>query len=43
MEQLEAWAVSLFSGVENKEVIVPDLSQPVMPFDNENLGQIARY
>ena len=43
MEKLEEWAVSLFSGVENKNVTVPDYSQPKMPFDNENLGQIAKY
>jgi secreted Zn-dependent insulinase-like peptidase len=33
LEQLEEWAVSLFSSVENKNVTVPDLSQPLMPFD----------
>ena len=43
LEQLEQWAVSLFSSVENKNVTVPDLSQPLMPFDASNLGQIAKY
>ena len=38
LEQLEQWAVSLFSGVENKHVQAPDLSKPEMPFDNSNLG-----
>ena len=43
MQQLEEWAVSLFSGVENKDVTIPDLSLPKLPFDNTNLGQIVRY
>ena len=43
LAQLEQWAVSLFSGVENKNVTVPDLSQPMLPFDASNLGQIAKY
>lgn len=43
LEQLEQWAVSLFSPVENKNVTVPDLSQPKMPFDSSNMGQVARY
>ena len=33
LEQLEQWVVELFSAVPNKNVIVPDLSQPKMPFD----------
>ena len=43
LTQLEEWATTLFSGVENKNVIVPDLSKPVMPFDSSNLGQVVRY
>ena len=43
MEQLEEWAVTLFSGVENKDVTIPDLSLPKLPFDSDNLGQIVRY
>ena len=43
IEQLEEWATSLFNGVENKDVTVPDLSLPQMPFDSSNLGKIARY
>ena len=43
LEQLEQWAVSLFSGVENKNVEVPDLTQPIMPFDSSNMGQCVRY
>jgi len=38
LEQLEEWAVSLFKGVENKDVIVPDLSKPAVAFDSSNLG-----
>ena len=38
LDQLENWAVSLFSGVENKNVTVPDLSEPVMAYNSENLG-----
>ena len=38
LEQLEQWAVSLFSSVENKNVVVPDMSKPVMPFDSTNMG-----
>ena len=43
LDQLENWAVSLFSGVENKNVTVPDLSEPVMAYNSENLGQVIRH
>ena len=43
MEDLENWAVTHFSAIENKNVTVPDLSEPVMAFDEQNLGQILRY
>lgn len=43
LEELEQWAVSLFSGVENKNVEVPDLSKPIAPFDSSNLGQLAKF
>ncbi len=43
IEQLETWAMSLFSGVENKQVELPDLSKPCMPFDSSNMGQVAKY
>lgn len=43
LEKLEQWAVSMFSPVENKNVTVPDFSQPMMPFDASNMGQVARY
>ena len=38
LEQLEQWATSLFSGVENKNVTVPDYSLPKLPFDSTNMG-----
>ena len=38
LEQLESWATSLFTGVENKNVVVPDYSKPQMPFDSTNMG-----
>lgn len=40
---MEQWATSLFSGVENKNVTVPDYSKPHLPFDSTNMGQMARY
>ena len=43
LESLEEWAVSLFSDVVNKDVVVPDLALPVMPFNTENLGQMVRH
>ena len=43
LDQLEGWAVSMFSGVENKNVTVPDLSEPVMAYNSENLGQVIRH
>ena len=43
LEKLEEWAINLFSGVENKNVVVPALSKPVLPFDSANLGKLARF
>ncbi len=43
LEQLEEWAVKYFSEVENKNVVVPDLSKPAVPFTEANLGKIQRY
>ena len=42
LAQLEEWVVKMFSGVENKDVVAPDLSQPKMPFTQENLATIQR-
>jgi insulysin len=33
----------MFSAVENKEIVVPDLGKPVVPFTHENLGKIQRF
>lgn len=43
IEKLEQWAVTLFSDVIDKNVVVPDLSQPVVPFDRTNLGKTIRF
>ena len=43
LEQLEQWAIALFSKVENKNVVVPNLGEPALPFTHENLGKIQRY
>ena len=43
LEQLEEWATTLFTDVINKNVEVPDLSKPCMPFDSANMGQVAKY
>ncbi len=43
LEQLEQWAVDKFSLVVNKNVVVPDLGKPEVPFTISNLGTIAKY
>ena len=43
IEQLEKWAVEMFSPVENKNVVVPDLAQPKVPFTKDNLGTLQAY
>jgi secreted Zn-dependent insulinase-like peptidase len=40
LEQLEKWAIEKFSSVENKNVVVPDLGKPEMPFTHANLATI---
>lgn len=40
IEQLEEWVVKMFSDVVNKDVVVPDLGQPKMPYDQGNLATI---
>lgn len=40
IEQLEKWAVEMFSPVENKNVVVPDLGKPIVPFTHDNLGTL---
>jgi insulysin len=43
LEQLEQWVVAMFSEVENKDVVVPNLGLPKMPYDQDNLGTIQRF
>lgn len=43
IEQMEAWVVEKFSGVVNKDVKLPDYSKPCLPFNADNMGQIARF
>jgi insulysin len=43
LDQLEQWAISMFSPVENTNVVVPFLGNPELPFSHENLGTIQRY
>ena len=33
----------MFAEVENKDVVVPYLGNPELPFTHENLGTIQRY
>lgn len=40
LDQLEQWAVEKFSLVVNKNVVVPDLGKPVVPFTVSNLATI---
>mmetsp|Transcript_21921 Transcript_21921/g.21111 ORF Transcript_21921/g.21111 Transcript_21921/m.21111 type:complete len:174 (+) Transcript_21921:489-1010(+) len=42
IEKLESWVRSLFSAVPNKQLVVPNLGEPV-PFDEKNLGQLFKY
>ena len=42
VDKLEELVKEYFSEVENKNVIVPDLSEP-KPFTAENLGYFTRY
>lgn len=43
IERLEELTRTLFSQVEDKSVIVPDLNAPVPAYDERNLGQIFRF
>ena len=33
----------LFTGIENKEVVLPDLGEPQLPYTGANLGQLCRF
>ena len=43
IDQLEEWVKSKFSPVKNKDVVLPDYSQPRMPYDKDNLGRIVKW
>ena len=38
LEKLEKLAVDLFSPIVNKDVVLPDLTDPIMPYSEANLG-----
>ena len=42
MEKLETWVSEKFSPVENKNVVLPDLGDP-LPFPKESLGRLAKF
>lgn len=41
--RLEQLAQDLFSGVEDKNVTVPDYNQPAPAYDSRNLGRLYRF
>jgi insulysin len=43
LDQMEAWARSLFASVEDKNVTVPDYSLPKQAYDSLNLGHLYRF
>lgn len=43
LDQLEKWAVDMFSPVKNINVELPDFGKPILPFSTENLGKISRF
>lgn len=43
IDKLEEITRSLFSSVEDKNVVVPDLNEPVPAYDARNLGQVFRF
>lgn len=42
IDQLEMWANKLFSSIKNKDVVVPDLGNP-LPYDRNNLGYMYKF
>ena len=42
IDQLEEWVTSKFSPIENKDVVVPDLGEPV-PFPPDRLGKLVKF
>jgi secreted Zn-dependent insulinase-like peptidase len=43
IDKLESMAINLFSQVEDKNVVVPDLSQPAPAYDKNNLARFYRF
>jgi len=43
IELLEKWVREKFSDIENKNIVLPDLSLPVAPYTKENLGQFIKF
>ena len=43
IKQLEQWVQEKFDSIKNKEVKLPDLSYPKMPFTPENLGVLVCF
>jgi len=42
LDQMQAWAIEMFSAVPNKNVVLPDLGAPAAPYTQANLGKIQR-
>jgi insulysin len=43
LEQLEKWAVEMFTPVPNKDVTRPDYCKPVLPYTHDNLGRLVKF
>jgi secreted Zn-dependent insulinase-like peptidase len=43
IDQLEQWVRNKFSDIQNKNVELPDLSEPVAPYTKENLSQLIKF
>jgi protease-3 len=43
IKQLEIWVREKFTEIENKDVVLPDLSLPVAPYTKENLSQLIKF
>jgi insulysin len=43
INQLEQWVQQMFIDVVNKDVVVPDLGKPKMPYSQDNLSTIQKF
>ena len=43
LDQVEEWVREKFSVIENKNLELPNLAEPKLPFTAENLGMIVRF